>query len=728
MSQQSMDDFFKMVGFDPSSETSGTGDAAGAAEAQYTSANEGTYESPERGAASSGAASSRAQRKAAKREERKSRRQRAYTPDGAASASGPDLKDAFSSMFGSGGHGGSAFSGSPFGGFGGAGHSSGGSGSGGSGKPHFVWENNPFAGRSKKNIAIILVVLILVILAAYWWFHPPLNIHSEQFWSWLVIIVIIPSFVAFRTLSWRAGKKSSTGGTSSASGKAKAFRYASYVPAALALIGVVGALAGLSIWPGNAARYSNILQVEDCDFSTDIQEADYDSIPVIDRSSAIILGNRTLGEIPDYVSQFEISSVYSQINYQGRPVRVSPLNYADIFKWITNLRTGVPAYVLVDMASQDTSIVRLDEAMHYVESDPLFYNIDRYVQLKYPTYYFEEKAFEADEDGTPWWVCPVQTRTIGLFGGETIERVVLVNACTGECQDYAIEDCPQWVDRAYPSQLLIQQYNWRGALSGGWLNSIIGQRGVVQTTPGTDGEPGYNYIAKDDDVWVYTGVTSATSDNAIVGFVLVNQRTQEAHFYSVAGATEESAMASAEGQVQNLKYEATFPLLLNVDGQPTYFMALKDSAGLAKKFAMLDIQRYQNVAVGDTVSGTQKSYEALLVTNGALTEQELSGSSSVKTASGVITRMTEAVVDGNSHFYLVLSDDDHIYDCALPAQLAVVAYQVGDQISLNYIEGSPTSAVQSIEGEEVVQTTDQGDSGGTASSTASASGDGSTGK
>ena len=237
------------------------------------------------------------------------------------------------------------------------------------------------------------------------------------------------------------------------------------------------------------------------------------------------------------------------------------------------------------------------------------------MQLKYPFYMFGEKSFEIDDEGNAWWICPVRDFTIGLFGGETISRAVLVNASTGECRDLDVSEVPEWVDRVYPANLLIQQYNWSGKYKDGWINSWLGQNGVVQTTPGTDGALGYNYIAKDDDVWMYTGVTSATGDNSIVGFVLVNQRTSESHFYSVAGATEDSAMQSAEGQVQNLRYQATFPILINVSNTPTYFMALKDDAGLVKKYAMVDIRSYQNVAVGDTVADTQKAYMSLIAAN-----------------------------------------------------------------------------------------------------------------
>ncbi len=372
---------------------------------------------------------------------------------------------------------------------------------------------------------------------------------------------------------------------------------------------------------------------------------------------------------------------------------MSPLNYADFFKWFTNRSGGIPAYVVVDMTTQDTEIVRLQNAIHYSDSEPFVKNIDRYVQLKYPFYMFDQKSFEIDEEGNPYWVCPVQTRTIGLFGGTDIVRVILCNASTGECQDLAIDEVPQWVDRAYPSDLLIQQYNWSGAYTSGWINSWIGQSGVKQTTPGTSGELGYNYIAKDDDVWVYTGVTSATADNSIIGFVLINQRTAESHFYYVAGATEDSAMSSAEGQVQHLRYTATFPLLLNINSQPTYFMALKDEAGLVKKYAMLDIQRYQNVAVGDTVIDCQKAYKALLATNGVVDPR---GDTGLMEISGQIANIAEAVIDGNSHFYVTLVGDSHIYDCIIPSQIEIVAYKVGDTISFKFAESTPTSTVNEI--------------------------------
>ena len=545
----------------------------------------------------------------------------------------------------------------------------------------------------KKALIITAVLVLLILAAAYWWFHPPINIHSVDTWMFLVVFILLPLF-----LLWNVKSRTYETGNSKVDPnrtKAKAFKVASWIPVAIALVGVVGALASLSVFPGNAAKYASVLETQDADFAQDIQQVDYSEIPIIDRDSAALLGNRAMGNIPEYVSQFEIAGTYSQINYQGTPVRVSPLGYADLFKWLTNRAEGIPAYALVDMTTQDAQIVKLgDRAIFYSRSEPLARNIDRYVQLKYPFYMFDEKSFEIDEDGQPWWICPVQTRTIGLFGGTTIERVVMVNATTGECTDLAIDDVPQWVDRAYPAELLIQQYNWSGKYQDGWLNSWLGQKNVVQTTPGTDGNVGYNYIAKDDDVWVYTGVTSATADNSIVGFVLVNQRTAESHYYPVAGATEESAMQSAEGAVQNLRYSATFPILINVSEQPTYFMALKDNAGTVKKFAMVDIQHYQNVATGDTVAETQKSYQAMLATSGTLSGDAAEANTQEQT--GAIRSMTQAVLDGNSHFYVTLEGVEGIYDFALPAQLGIVGYREGDIITFKYIAGDTTNSVQEL--------------------------------
>ncbi|MDE7250923.1 MAG: CvpA family protein, partial [Lachnospiraceae bacterium] len=240
----------------------------------------------------------------------------------------------------------------------------------------------------------------------------------------------------------------------------------------------------------------------------------------------------------------------------------------------------------------------------------------------------------------------------------------------------------------YSAELLVNLYNYHGILQHGYWNSLLGQKDCLQTTNG------YNYIALEDDVWVYTGVTSVSGDQSNVGFVLMNQRTMKTRYYKVEGAIEDSAMSSAEGQVQNLGYRATFPLLLNIADEPTYFMALKDGAGLVKKYAMVNVQKYQWVAIGDTVQECEKNYTELLNTNGIVSTPSEDG----KSVSGKIESITSIVLDGNTHYYICLENQEDIYDVDLSDTLliSIIRYQPGDEIALEYIEGYGLHEVKAV--------------------------------
>ena len=530
----------------------------------------------------------------------------------------------------------------------------------------------------KKGKAKVFLTFLVILIAGIYYYVtiPAINIHASGFWTFIlsVIVLLLAAYgIKMRFTSFQEAKRS------------KVFRIGGILFVALVIVFAVGSILSSPIV--NAKKYRNLLTIEERDFSKDIQPVNFSQIPLLDKDSAAILGNRKMGSMVDMVSQFEVSDLYSQINYQEKPIRVTPLVYASPVKWLTNQSQGIPAYIMIDMTTQDTSLVKLDKPIRYSEAEYLNRNIYRHLRFKYPTYIFDQLSFEIDDEGVPYWICPVRDYTIGLFGGATIGRVVICNAQTGECQDYALKDCPEWVDRANPADLLIQQYNYYGTLVNGYINSIFGQKGCLKSTDG------YNYMAMEDDVWVYTGVTSVSGDQSNVGFVLMNQRTRETRYYKVNGAEEYSAMGSAEGQVQNLGYQATFPILLNISNEPTYFMALKDSAGLVKKYAMVNIQKYQNVAIGDTVSACQDAYIKLLNTSGITSGN--TGDS--KKMTGTIQRIAQSVLDGNSHFYLVLNDHEEIFDVPVQAFLQVVTLQEGDKVTVEYLEGTPVCTVLNIE-------------------------------
>ena len=535
----------------------------------------------------------------------------------------------------------------------------------------------------KKGKVKLLAVIGIILLASIYYYVtlPAINIHSSDFWMFFIVIIIIAALIYIRRKKLNRYELKNSKGV-------KIILGILVVVVAAYLIGTL-----LSSPIVNAKKYQKLLDVKDGEFTKDIEELSFDQIPLLDRDSAAILGNRKMGSMVDLVSQFEVDDLYSQINYQDQPVRVSPLRYASVIKWLTNQKEGIPAYIKIDMATQNTELVKLKEGMKYTTSDHFNRNIYRHLRFKYPTYIFNDLSFEIDDDGVQNWICPVKKFNIGLFGGTTIGRVVLCNAITGETKDYKIEDAPEWIDRAYSADLLVELYDYYGSLKHGYFNSILGQKDCLKTTTG------YNYLAIDDDVWVYTGVTSVSGDQSNVGFVLMNQRTMETKFYGIEGATEDSAMSSAEGQVQNLKYRATFPLLLNISGEPTYFIALKDDAGLVKKYAMVNVQKYQIVAIGDTVSSCEAAYTNLMYENGIKEVEK--DTREIETITAKITKIAQGVIDGNSHYYVMLEGSDEIFDVSVVDFIDIIKYEVGQEVTVEYKEGDKTNTVLSFNGEEL---------------------------
>lgn len=546
---------------------------------------------------------------------------------------------------------------------------------------------------NKKKLIRNLIIILAGIAALGIYYYvtiPAINIHSIGTWKALLFLVLVLMFLVMAK-QLRKSHKTSVEGMEHIHFSLKecslSFKILGVILIVLCLVLAVGSLLSSTFF--NAAKYQRLLTIEEREFTEDIKEVDYKTIPLLDKDSAALLGNRKMGSMVDMVSQFEVSNDYTQINYQGKPVRVTPLTYASPIKWLTNQRSGIPAYIRIDMTTQNTECVKLAEGIRYSKGEYFNRNIYRHLRFHYPTYIFDDQIFfEVDEDGTPYWVCPVKKFNIGLFGGQTVGRVVLCNAQSGECVDYAVEDVPAWIDKVYSAELLIDLYDYSGLLKHGYWNSVLGQRDCLQSTNG------YNYIALEDDVWVYTGVTSVSGDQSNVGFVLMNQRTMETRYYKVEGAIEDSAMSSAEGQVQNLGYRATFPLLLNIADEPTYFMALKDGAGLVKKYAMVNVQKYQWVAIGDTVQECEKNYTELLSTNGIVS----SSSDIVKSITGKIESISPIVLDGNTHYYICLENEEEIFDVALAdsSLIQIVRYQTGDTITLEYLEGYGLNEVRAI--------------------------------
>lgn len=552
----------------------------------------------------------------------------------------------------------------------------------------------PKKQRGKLSVTLIsLLVTAVVGLAAFYITLPPINFHSGDFYGYVFLLCVVYIVSTMLVSGFRPEAVSSVSKTMGADGKVVTTHHGGLreylhfiktrclpvgvLMVILAAVALIGNLVSMPIF--RAASYRELLQVQTGDFTHDVAQISFAEIPTLDRKSAEYLGDRQMGTLSDMVSQFEYSGDSTQINYRGRPVRVAPIDYADLIKWFTNRSQGLPAYVMVDMVTQEATVKRLDQGMKYSFSEPLNRNISRHLRFHYPTMMFSTPEFEIDEDGHPWWIAPRIVKTIGLFGGTDIQGAVLVDAITGECQYY--EEVPSWVDTLYVPGLIMEQYDYHGTLIHGFFNSIFGQRDVTQTTDG------YNYIALNDDVYAYTGVTSANADQSNLGFLLTNQRTKETKFYTAPGATEEAARASAEGVVQDLHYLSTFPLLLNIAGEPTYFIPLLDATNLVKMYAMVNVAQYQLVATGATVPACEESYIQMLSEKGITQTEDLPQN----TVSGVIAELRSAVLNGNTYVFVRLEGEDAFYSISAAENNVAVILNVGDTVTIGHttpVDGS----------------------------------------
>lgn len=558
-----------------------------------------------------------------------------------------------------------------------------------------------------KNISSMVIRILVSAALMFLLFYsmlPAVNLRDKNFLVFLILCILIFLVVNFlsytkdflQTLGSGRGvqmvKDEETGqfvfrrnsSQKSSVSLGRPLKYGFIAIGLIIILMTVASLLGLQFF--NATRYRDLITIEEGDFAQDVSELKMSQIPVVDKDTASRLGSRKLGEMTELVSQFEIQDDYTQINYKGSPYRVTPLRYADPVKWLFNHQEGLPAYLTVDMVTQETNLVWLENGMKYSPSEYFFRNIYRYARFKYPTKIFETVSFEIDDSGTPYWIAPTITYRIGWWDGKDIDGAILINAVTGESEWYAKEDVPQWVDQLYYAELLIGQLDDNGRFQHGYINSVFGQKDVRRTTYG------YNYMAINDDVYLYTGMSSVTADESNIGFVLVNCRTKETKFYTVPGATETSAMASAQGQVQHLNYSATFPLLLNISNRPTYFLSLKDNAGLVKMYAFVDVEQYQIVGTGQTIDEAKSNYRKAL----NLEDVEVQEPVDSTEISGTVASLASAVVSGNTCYYFTLEGDSQVYTASVDIHEKLPFMQPGAELSFSYAEDGAVRRVTEV--------------------------------
>lgn len=515
----------------------------------------------------------------------------------------------------------------------------------------------------------------------YYFFLPAINVRSVAFW--LYMTAVITAFaIPWLNMSLKDIITSVNNSKYSKQTRAKynlkhKFGLESKIAVALVsvpiLVIVFGGIISSTVF--QARKYASVISVTESVFNEDMPETtEITHIALMDTASAQVLGDKTLGALSDVISQYDVSDHYTQINFGGSPKKVSNLEYDDFFKWVANNKSGVPGMVMVDPVKSDAQYIELAIPMIYVDSAYFGQDLHRKLRFEYPTKIFDSISFEIDENKNPYYIVSCVKPKVGLFGAKDINEVIIFNPCDGTSTLYDLNDVPSWVDIVFTGDLACEKFDWQGLYAGGFLNSIIGNVGCKHTTDD------YGYVALGDDVWYFTGVTSVTADKSNVGFMLSNARTGEYKFYPVIGAEEHSAMSAAEGQVQEKGYVASFPSLVNVSGQATYIMVLKDDTGIVKLYALVNVENYSMVATGTTQAAVMSAYKKLLQQNNiGIGDKNMNTQITVE-------NVRIAMVSDVSTVYITATDGK-VYKGYLEADESLILIRSGDTLIVNYFEG-----------------------------------------
>ncbi len=540
----------------------------------------------------------------------------------------------------------------------------------------------------KKIFKKILISVILVILGgglSYYITLPAINVYSADFWSFLTWILLLALLPFILTNKHKVIKKNSTAKGLYINIDFKTINFWIVGVIVLPLIIMLfGSLSSATLF--RAKDYASLIKVNEAAFEEDMPETkDVTNIALMDTSSAIIIGNRALGSLSEVISQYQASGAYTQINYKGAPKKISSLEYADFFKWMGNRKSGVPGYIMVDPVYSTAEYVKLKNNIHYTESGYFGDDLMRKLRFSYPTKIFGTHSFEINEDGDPYYIVSCLKPRVGLFGALDVSEVIIFDPCSGKSEIYDVANTPSWIDIVYNGHLATKKYNWQGMLSGGYWNSVIGNVGCKMTTDD------FGYIVIGDDVWYFTGVTSVAADESNIGFILSNARTGEYKFYPVVGAEEYSAMTAAEGEVQEKGYQASFPSLINVAGEATYIMVLKDSGGLVKLYALVNVEQYSIVATGETQSAVMANYKKLLRENG-VTSSDISA----ETKMTVVIDEIRIIEINNEPFIYLMGADGTVLKGNLSIDESLITLRTGDTVEVS-VTDSTTEGILNIE-------------------------------
>lgn len=460
----------------------------------------------------------------------------------------------------------------------------------------------------------------------------------------------------------------------------------------------------------HAEQYANLIKIEEGNFEKDIPQMTSEAV-IVDMKTAQRLGDRTIGTIK-HASWYEADDEYDLIEVNGEYYRISSIKYGGLFEYWKASSEGIPGYILVNAKTQEAKYVPLDEGMKYAPSAFFGHDLSRHLHKQHPDYMYGKSFFEIDDEGNPYWITGAGTAQIGMRGAPMINKIVITNAITGESEEYPIDEVPDWVDHAYGVDYMMTRINWHYRYQEGWFNpskTNIYKTAYSYKTSKNSGEEnkftpfdGYNsMVDSNGDIWFNTGITPANAAETNVGFILISPKTGQVKYYTCEGAEESSAQGAAEGLVQNLGYSASFPNIVNVDGNAAYFMVLKDNAGLVQRYALCNVNQYSKVAQAETIEEALKLYRQKMnyvtmenfkeepdfttVEHGEPLPKE---EHDVVETTGVVSEVTEAQIEGYTFYYFTIEGSESIFMSSIEnSNLQPLKLKAGTEVTvMSYTE------------------------------------------
>ena len=520
---------------------------------------------------------------------------------------------------------------------------------------------------TKFTVVFWLIVILLVFVGvALYVSLMPFNIHSFNFWF---VIDVAVSAICFIAIIVKSG--------TNIFHKQKIFDKAEK-RLLLAIIFcnvllVIGSFIGTPLL-GGLNDYKNRMEPITSDL-TILDEFDESQVQIIDKDSATSLGDRVFGELgSETVSQFDVSDNYASVVVNGTMYRLTPVEYSGFVKWISTRKNGIPGYISVNVTTGEALFHKVSSGMKYSPGAYLNEDLYRHIYFKYPTLILGNSKFEVDDNWNPYWVTQVLSYT-WVDKAKDVKGVVITDPVTGDVQYYDADKAPAWVDNIYDAKLICDQYTDYSRYQHGLVN--ISKKGVTTTTED------YAYLQRNGQLYIYTGITSVGNDESNVGFIYASLHSKEILYFVSAGAEEFSARASAEGAVQEKRYNSIFPTMVMINGEPVYFMGLKDNAGLIKSYAFVSYKNYQTVGIGSSVQEALIAYKkAAGATTGGDSEEKAIIVADVKTA----------VINGNTIYY-IRTEDDQYYQVSINVSDMLPFVEAGDELNV-VISGSTITQIK----------------------------------